>query len=71
MSSTAYPMHTLQEKSNTSGAFQPPEPLYPQHNNLRSLPTPGKYRKPQKSRTEIFQLGTLNPQGINESFSFN
>ena len=30
-----------------------------------------EYRKPQKSRTKIFQPDTLSPHGINERLSFH
>ena len=39
---------------------------------LRPFPTSRKHGKPQNSRKKIiFQIGTLNPHGINGCFSFN
>ena len=41
--------------------------------SLRPFPTSRQYRRSQNTRTKIltFQIGTLNPHGIHERFSFN
>ena len=43
-----------------------------QHMAVWRFPSSRKHGKPQNSKTKfIFQIGTLNPNGINERFSFN
>ena len=42
------------------------------YGSLRPLPTSRKHRKHKTLEQKfIFQIGTLNPDGINERFSFN
>jgi len=42
------------------------------YGSMRRFPSSRKQGKPQNSRKKIiFQIGTLNPNGINEHVSFN
>ena len=47
--------------------------LYATYGSLQPFPSSRNHGKPQNSRTKIiqFQVGTVNPHGINERFSFN
>ena len=65
--------HLRDAEKNDKDASKPiaPQPLQKTHGYLRPFPTSTTETRKNLEQKFIFQIGTLNPHGINEGFSFN